>query len=43
MLTICTDNESFKKIIDILETYQNIFGTYGIHPHEASKYKDINY
>ena len=24
MLTICTNNESFKKIIDILETYQNI-------------------
>ena len=41
MLTICTNNESFKKIIDILETYQNIFGTYGIHPHEANKYKDI--
>ena len=42
MLTICTNNESFKKIIDILETYQNIFGTYGIHPHEANKYKDIS-
>ena len=42
MLTICTNNESFKKIIDILEIYQNIFGTYGIHPHEASKYKDIS-
>jgi len=42
MLTICTDNESFVKIIDILETYQNIFGTYGIHPHEANKYKDIS-
>ena len=42
MLTICTNNESFKKIIDILETYQNIFGTYGIHPHETNKYKDIS-
>ncbi len=41
MLTICTDNESFKKIIDILETYKNVFGTYGIHPHEANKYEDI--
>ena len=41
MLTICTNNESFVKIIDILEIYQNIFGTYGIHPHEANRYKDI--
>jgi hydrolase, TatD family len=42
MLTICTNNESFVKIIDILQTYKNIFGTYGIHPHEANKYKNIS-
>ena len=34
-------HRDIKKIIDILETYKNVFGTYGIHPHEANKYKDI--
>ena len=28
LLTICTDNKSFKKIVNILEKYKNIFGTY---------------
>ena len=41
MLTICTDNLSFTKIINILNAYENVFGTYGIHPHETSKYKDL--
>ena len=38
LLTICTENKSFIKIIDILEKHKNIFGTYGIHPHEAKNY-----
>ncbi len=41
LLTICTDNLSFTKIINILNAYKNVFGTYGIHPHETSKYKDL--
>ena len=41
MLTICTDNLSFTKIINILNAHENVFGTYGIHPHETSKYKDL--
>mgnify|MGYP001227713336 CR=1 FL=1 len=41
MLTICTDNDSFEKIIKILNTYKNVYGTYGIHPHETNKYKDL--
>ena len=41
MLTICTDNLSFTKIINILNAYENVFGTYGIHPHETSKYKNL--
>ncbi len=40
-LTICTDDNSFKKIISILRKYKNVFGTYGIHPHEAKNYKHL--
>ena len=40
-LTICTENNSFKKIIEILQKYKNVYGTYGIHPHEAKDYKNL--
>ena len=36
LLSICTTNDSFKKIIDIIKFDPIIYGTYGIHPHEAS-------
>ena len=42
LLTICTDNKSFKKIVNILEKYKNIFGTYGIHPHESKNYSTLS-
>ena len=35
ILSICTTKESFKKIIEIIELDSIIYGTYGIHPHEA--------
>jgi TatD DNase family protein len=35
LLTICTTNESFKKIKDLIKIDEIIYGTYGIHPHEA--------
>ena len=38
-LTICTEDLSFKKILNILKKYKNVYGTYGIHPHEAKLYK----
>tara|TARA_B100001173_G_scaffold297688_1_gene294509 strand:- start:157 stop:933 length:777 start_codon:yes stop_codon:yes gene_type:complete len=41
MLTICTNNLSFVKIIDILNRFENVYGTYGIHPHETNKYIDL--
>ncbi len=41
MLTICTDNSSFIKIINILNEHENVYGTYGIHPHETDKNKDL--
>tara|TARA_B100000029_G_scaffold471472_1_gene511161 strand:+ start:992 stop:1765 length:774 start_codon:yes stop_codon:yes gene_type:complete len=42
LLTICTTLESFKKIRLIVEKYKNIYGTFGIHPHESEKYKNID-
>mgnify|MGYP001239556874 CR=1 FL=1 len=40
-LTICTKEESFEKILIILKKYKNIFGTYGIHPHETKSYDSL--
>ena len=37
ILTICTTKESFKNIINIVQTDKMIYGTFGIHPHETSK------
>ena len=42
MLTICTTLESFEKIKLIVEKYKNIYGTFGIHPHESKKYTYID-
>ena len=36
ILSICTTNDSFKKIIKIIKFDPIIYGTYGIHPHETS-------
>ena len=42
LLTICTTLESFDKIKLIIEKYNLIYGTFGIHPHETEKYKKID-
>ena len=42
LLTICTTLESFEKIKVIVEKYKNIYGTFGIHPHEADKYEQVD-
>ena len=42
LLTICTTLESYKKINDIIDQYNSIYGTFGIHPHESEKYANIN-
>jgi TatD DNase family protein len=39
LLTICTTFESFKKISEIVKKDKMIYGTYGIHPHEAKMIK----
>ncbi len=42
LLTICTTLESFEKIKLITQKYKNIYGTFGIHPHESEKYQQID-
>ena len=42
MLSISTTNESYLRILEIIKKYKNIYGTYGIHPHETKNYKNLN-
>jgi TatD DNase family protein len=42
LLTICTTLESYNKIKIIINKYTNIYGTFGIHPHETNNYKEIS-
>ena len=37
MLTIGTDRQSFNKIYDIVETFDNVYGAIGLHPHMAEE------
>ena len=41
LLTISTEDKSFNNILDIVDNYGSVYGTYGIHPHEAKKHKKI--
>ena len=41
LLTISTENKSFAKIIKIITDFNCVYGTYGIHPHEAKNHKLI--
>ena len=41
-LTISTNLKSFEKIKLIVNKYENIFGTFGIHPHETKDFKNLN-
>jgi TatD DNase family protein len=42
LLTICTTLESFDRIKVIINKYKNIYGTFGIHPHETEKFKNVD-
>ena len=42
LLTICTTLESFERIKFIINKYENIFGTFGIHPHETKRFKNVD-
>ena len=41
LLSISTTDESYLRILEIVEKYKNIYGTYGIHPHETKNYKNL--
>ena len=41
ILTISTEDKSFDKILKIVDEYKSVFGTYGIHPHEAKSHQNI--
>ena len=42
LLTISTEDKSFEKILKITADYGCVYGTYGIHPHEAKHHKKIS-
>jgi len=42
LLTICTTLESFEKITTLIEKYNNIYGTFGIHPHETKNFPNVD-
>ena len=42
MLTISTEDKSYDKILKIVSQHKSVYGTYGIHPHEAKLHKDIS-
>ncbi len=41
LLTISTEDKSFKDILKIINQFKCVYGTYGIHPHEAKNHKTI--
>ena len=42
LLSICTTLDSFEKIKLIINKYKNIYGTFGIHPHETKNFTNID-
>ena len=42
LLTISTEDKSFDNILNIISDYKCIYGSYGIHPHEAKNHLHIN-
>ena len=41
ILTISTEDKGYKNILDLVNKHSSIYGTYGIHPHEAKKHQQI--
>ena len=41
LLTISTEDKSFDKILEIITNNKCVYGSYGIHPHEAKNYQFI--
>ena len=41
LLTISTEDKSYNQILNIVENYNCVYGTYGIHPHEAKNHQSF--
>ena len=41
MLTISTKDKCFEQILKIVNDFKSVYGTYGIHPHEAKSHQHI--
>ncbi len=41
LLTISTEDKSYNKILDIISNNKCVYGSYGIHPHEAKNHKTV--
>jgi len=41
-LSICTTDESYESILEIVKKHTSVYGTYGIHPHEAKNYQTLS-
>mgnify|MGYP001271200338 CR=1 FL=1 len=42
MLTISVTDNKYDVILNIIKKFNNVYGTYGIHPHEAKNHIEIN-
>jgi TatD DNase family protein len=40
LLTVGTEEQYFKKVIEIVERYGQVYGAIGIHPHESTSYTE---
>lgn len=40
LITISVEAQSFPLVEQLMETFPQVYGTFGIHPHEASSYSD---
>src|SRR4029078_3833226 len=36
-----THSDDFRKAVDVAETYENVYASVGVHPHDAKLYDDI--
>ena len=41
-LTISTEDKTFNNLLNIIKKYKPVYGSYGIHPHEAKNHAHIN-
>jgi TatD DNase family protein len=40
LLTVGTDEQYFRKVVEIIEKYDRVYGAIGIHPHESESYNE---